>query len=428
MSVWVERPLSKFRPLSVLFVLAVAAWMLATATPLEDDEIARAVVILAVLITVSIGLFSIAAREEQGECPLFWVLLLSFGLKLLAMSFRFSVGLLADAILYDRYGAGIAQVIQQGGWPEFTRMWGTEFIRLLVGIVYFVTGRTFYGISILWAWFGLLGILFFYKAFKTAFPTANRRHYMLIFFYPSMLLWTSSLGKDALVVFCLGMATLGAARALRQIDFMGLLWLGLGMSGLLMIRPHIAAVFAVALGVGFLLRPIRAGKMTAVIRVVGAVFFIAVSVFVLRTASGFIGVDVLSTEEVFGFIDITRERTTTGGSAFQQVNPRSPAALLAGIPTVLFRPFPWEAHRTYALFSALEGTAILVLTLVRWRSLRAAIADSRRNGFLMLIVVYVLLFTFFFSAIGNFGIIARQRVQLLPFLFMLLFYKRSPER
>jgi hypothetical protein len=54
----------------------------------------------------------------------------------------------------------------------------------------------------------------------------------------------------------------------------------------------------------------------------------------------------------------------------------------------------------------------------RWRSVRAALTGLRRNSFFLFLLVYVALFVFLFSAIGNFGIIARQRVQLLPFLFM----------
>jgi hypothetical protein len=41
----------------------------------------------------------------------------------------------------------------------------------------------------------------------------------------------------------------------------------------------------------------------------------------------------------------------------------------------------------------------------------------------MLLVIYITLFVLFFSAIGNFGIIVRQRAsQLFPFVLMLVAY------
>lgn len=395
--------------------------------PLHDEEAARAVVILSVLVIVSLALFASVTRDDTLGSTLFTVLFLSFALKLLAAYFRFEVGLLADAFAYDKAGADIAEMLSRGLWPDARRVWGTEFLRLTVGIVYFVTGRTLYGITILWAWLALLGMLFFYMAFTTAFPDGNRRLYLLlIFLYPSMLLWTSSLGKDALVVFCLGMTTYGVTRVLRRLDMVGVFWFGVGMAGVLMIRPHIAAVFAASFAAAMLVRPIQAGMMTPVIRVAGAVLVIVVAAGVIQTASGFVGIDDLSSEEVLGFIDVRRERTMQGGSSFEQSNPRNPVSLLVFVPTVLLRPFPWETRSVFALLSAIEGTLLLLLIIFRRRSIRAAVSDTFRNAFLPLVFTYIVIFAFFFSAIGNFGIIARQRVQVLPFVFVLISYLGTP--
>lgn len=391
--------------------------------PIDDDEVARAVVILSVLVVLSLALFTSVTRDDTLGSALFTVLFLSFALKLLAAYFRFEVGLLADAFVYDKTGADIAEMLSRGLWPDAKRIWGTEFLRLTVGIVYFVTGRTLYGITILWAWLALLGMLFFFLAFTTAFPTGNKRLYMLlVFLYPSMLLWTSSLGKDALVIFCLGMTTYGAARVLRQTEIVGVFWFGVGMAGMLMIRPHIAAVFAAAFAAAMLVRPIRAGVMTPVIRITGALLVVVVAAGIIQTASGFVGIDDLSSEEVLGFIDVRRERTQRGGSAFEQASPRNPVSMLLFVPTVLLRPFPWETRSVFALLSALEGTLLLLLIIFRRRSIRVAISDTFRNAFLPFVFTYIIIFAFFFSAIGNFGIIARQRVQVLPFVFVLVSY------
>ncbi len=67
--------------------------------------------------------------------------------------------------------------------------------------------------------------------------------------------------------------------------------------------------------------------------------------------------------------------------------------------------------------------ALLGLVLWRLRSVLRAWPRAFRDAYLAFDVVYVSLFVFFFSTIANFGILVRQRVQLLPFLFVLLAYE-----
>ncbi|MGH2405820.1 MAG: hypothetical protein ACRDGN_15375, partial [bacterium] len=169
------------------------AWSLGAIVASNDVLITRAAFFLSGIVIVSLVLFWLVARSDPEGGTLFAIMLVSLTLKLLAMAFRFNAGLLADAYVYDDSGVAYARILASGRWPEGIQYGGTDVIRLLTGLVYFVTGETIYGISILWAWFGLLGMLFFYKAFITAFPGGHRRIYMyLIFLYPSMQLWTSS--------------------------------------------------------------------------------------------------------------------------------------------------------------------------------------------------------------------------------------------
>ena len=87
----------------------------------------------------------------------------------------------------------------------------------------------------------------------------------------------------------------------------------------------------------------------------------------------------------------------------------------AAAATVLFRPHLLEAHNTQALAAALESLGLLALTL-------------RRRPYISLALVFAGLFTVAHSAIGNFGALARQRVQLLPLYFVLLSIARRRRR
>jgi len=429
MSTWPQARPQAYRLLLVCAFLAILAWIIGGFLSVKDIQTLRAAVILSLLTTVSLAVFWYASRGDPAGRTLFILLLVSFGLKLFAAYFRFATSLLADAFVYDTVGERIAAELSRGTWSGLTGVTGTEFVQTLTGLVYFLTGVSLYGITILWAWFGLLGMLFFYKAFTTAFPQGDRRLYLiLILLYPSMLLWTSSLGKDALVVFFLGMATYGAARLYRRIELSGALWLAVGVAGMLMIRPHITGVFVVSFGALVLLRPIRAGLMTPVIRLTGLILFALVAGALIRTAASFVALESLSAENVGEFMQVQQERTTQGGSAFQQVNPWTPLGYAVAVPTVLFRPFPWEANNVFALIAATEGLGLLALIVFRARSVWSALRNVRRDGYLLMTLVYALLFIFFFSAIANFGIIARQRVQLFPFVFMWIAYLGAADR
>jgi hypothetical protein len=74
------------------------------------------------------------------------------------------------------------------------------------------------------------------------------------------------------------------------------------------------------------------------------------------------------------------------------------------------------------MVTSLESMCLLGLIVYRRRSVMAALTGSPRNSFLMFSVLYALMFIYIFSAITNFGIIARQRVQIFPYLFVWIAY------
>ncbi len=414
----------RFRDLLMLLPLFAVAAGVGLFLTIKDEETLRASVILSTLVLFSFVLFWRIARAESDDSPLLAILWASFALKLGAMAYRFYGSVLADAFVYHWRGRAIAEQLARGEWPADVGAFGTQFLRLVTGLVYYNLGVTFYGITILWTWFGLIGMVFFYLAFREAFPNGDRRLYMyLVFLFPSMLLWTSSLGKDALVIMCLGMAAYGVAVLQRRMSIAGLWWGGLGAAGMFMIRPHLAGVFLVASASTFLFRPIRAGLLSPILRLGGIAIMIVVTATLMGTATGYVGLDEVGSAEVFQFISEYQEFSARGGSAFEQVNPATPLGFLMAFPTVLFRPFPWEAHNFHAAVASVEGLALLMFIVYRRRSVIAAIRSVRQSSYVMLLVIYITLFVFFFSAIGNFGIIVRQRAsQLFPFVLMLVAY------
>jgi len=407
--------------------LAIAVYLGVGITP-EPDFLAGA--ILVGLTFLSLFIFTRVSAGDPEAGLLFKVLVFAWLFKIGATFIRLHLILnvygSGDALAYDQAGQTIAALLAQGRFPELPEIWGTEFVELFTGFLYLIIGPSLRGAFFLCAYLALIGMLLHYKAFVTAFPNGNRRLFMfLVFFYPSVIFWPGSLGKDSLIAFCLGLTAYGAARLYRDGMRLGtMLLLVLGLGGTLMVRPHVAAIAAVALVAVVLLRPIHAGMLTPFIRLGALALFGVLAALVVQTAGSFIGVEDLSAEEIAGFAEETVGQTAQGGSAFTPTGlPTSPQAVLLAVPNVLFRPYPWEARSLLMLASAAEGMLLAGLLLWRFRSVLRAILEARRHGYLAFSVVYAALFIFFFSVIGNFAILARQRVQVLPFVFVWIAYQ-----
>jgi hypothetical protein len=94
--------------------------------------------------------------------------------------------------------------------------------------------------------------------------------------------------------------------------------------------------------------------------------------------------------------------------------------VLPAAVTVLYRPFIFEAGNIQAVAAAVEGSFLLYVTLARSRPIRAGLRRMRRTPYVAFALVYTGLAIFAFSSIANFGLLVRQRVQLLPFMLVLL--------
>jgi hypothetical protein len=100
--------------------------------------------------------------------------------------------------------------------------------------------------------------------------------------------------------------------------------------------------------------------------------------------------------------------------------PNSPLQYPQAFVTVMFRPFIFEVTSATAAVAAIESTGLIVLAVASRRRIAAAFKDARQTPYVLMAGIYVLTFAFAWSALGNLGIIARQRVQVLPFLVLFL--------
>jgi hypothetical protein len=119
-------------------------------------------------------------------------------------------------------------------------------------------------------------------------------------------------------------------------------------------------------------------------------------------------------------LQATGEQTSIGGSEIEVSTPNSPLEYPQAFFTVMFRPLPFEARTFTQLLSSIESATLLALFIIWRRQVFGAVGKILSEPFLRFTVLYTLAFAFAWSSIGNLGIMARQRVQVLPFLLILL--------
>ncbi len=174
-------------------------------------------VIAPVLVAVSLPVLAREAKRE-GNRGLFWFLLA-------ALLIHLGLGWFGRVVAYDIYhgAADVGQYHQNGvDLAEQFRhgvfainlpggFGGTNWPGVVAGSLYAITGPTTLGGFLFFGWLGFWGCFFFYRAFKLAVPEGRARTYRwLLYFLPSLAFWTSYMGKDAWMVFAMGIAALGS--------------------------------------------------------------------------------------------------------------------------------------------------------------------------------------------------------------------------
>jgi hypothetical protein len=391
-------------------------------------DIWGAIVIGPILFAVTLPLLSRQARREN-DSRLFWLLFLALAAKLFfgtLVRYYITIEVYhgADARSYHLEGVRISELFLHGNFdPGLKSVFTTDFINLATGILYTIIRPTLMGGFFVYSWLAFIGTFYFYRAFVVAVPEGRRRSYAwLLFFLPSILYWPSSIGKDAWLMFGLGIAAFGAALVLTGTFRRAIFPLSFGLLAAAMVRPHTAAGLAIGLVVAFVIKRssgrVRRGPLA---KLASFAFLIVATAGIIGFTQMFLAGKGLSSEKgLTGVLENASEATSKGGSSFTTYSATTPDGLVLGTITVLFRPFVVEASTLEMLGSAIEGAFLLGLTVWRWRWLVAALKSVRRMPYLVVMMAYAGVSIIALSAVGNFGILTRQRTLIFPAYLVLL--------
>src|SRR5262249_8435928 len=193
--------------LAFLVCMALYAWFWVAG----DQPIGAAFLVIPILVALTTPIFLWARSERSFD--LAGLIAVALLLRFMAAFYRYDTAV--DARTYNVWGTRLAESFRQLNFTPDTGsdVPGTGAMRYISGLVHAVCNSDEMAALLIFAWIAFLGCYFLYRAFVTAVPDSDRYRYAaLLFFWPSIVFWPSSIGKESVRLFSLGLAALGAAR------------------------------------------------------------------------------------------------------------------------------------------------------------------------------------------------------------------------
>ncbi len=389
------------------------------------------------------------------------VLLLAFGgqyrrMLLAAWIGRFFVALVAMLLYEQRYGldaysyydvvwtgdhwmyegsidwhrAGILPSTKALMNPENTKQLGagigTENMIRTALLVASITGPFYHAMKVMFAFFGLMGSWYFYRAGAVVLGRESPPLFYLLAFFPSVIFWASIVGKEPLQLLFLGLYAYGGALWFTGGGLTALGFIGAGLFGCFLFRPWIAGLAAIALVLGTLLGKLNGRQAAVCLCAVGAVaVFWGESILELPFGDVTYGqmlVGGMMTEWLENNAQaFSGETQKAGGSGAELPDLKNDGggAVALIMFSGIFRPLPFDITNPFTALAALENTIILGMALIALKRFRLAYL---REPLVLWPLFYILMWSALFGLIvmANFGAGARYKLQMWPFLLLLL--------
>lgn len=298
---------------------------------------------------------------------------------------------------------------------------GTHNIRLLCWAVLKVIGPSFHGAKVLFAFAAFMGIYLVYRGAVFYLKEESPRLLLILGLSPTVLFWSSLLGKDPIALFCAGLYAHGCMGWIIQARKRYLFEAFLAIVLASFIRPYFIPIMAIPLGIVFVVQGKRPVFRLLMLPLIAFSIYFSLAQFSKRT-------NVSSLDSFHAYQEKISGGWGGGAGARNKSTytlPSLPVVLLPllipiGVFSALFRPLPFEAHNPFALAAAFDNSILLVLSIYAYRR-------SRFRDFLAPEILWALSYVLIFSAmygIGtpNLGALSRFKIQALPHFICLALY------
>ncbi|MGA2203088.1 MAG: hypothetical protein ABSG40_14095 [Terriglobales bacterium] len=387
-----------------------------------EDQFRVSAIVVPSIIIICIALITVIARNNPF---LFRVMIVALVVKLLAAWIYTALPAYELSDIKGIYFDGARQFSESSvplaEWFSLQSLWGTDFIIAIAASLFSLMGPSLAGAMALFSIASFWGQFLFYCAFVRAFPNGNRRTAALVlFFFPSVVFWTAAFGKDALTLLAISFIVYGIA---RRFDARGWTLIVTGLVLASLVRPHIGAFLAVSLFMSFLVADISCGgrRMIGLKLLLFPVFLVICLAVVIYSRDS---LQFNSVDDAKARAESSYTNNQIGGSAFNE--GETVEIRLVQSPALMFRPFPWEVPNLTAVPASCESVVLFLVIFFRRKYLFRLLRNARSNPLVVFSILFFLIFSVVFSiSSSNFGLLARQRVMVLPLILTLIVASES---
>ncbi len=318
-----------------------------------------------------------------------------------------------DAVRYYNESA-----MSSFAWENFEFGEGTTNIFNFLSVYNMILPDSYHAMKVTFAMIGMIAVYIFYRAAVMFLQRDDIRVFYALALYPTILFWSSILGKDPLILLGVSFYTYGVVGWRKFGTMQYLLWGAFGLWFSSFMRLWYGPILLAPLIVFVINKKNGITKNLIFITLIVGSFLVTLTLFAERFS-------IENTQDIIAQTNQLSKNFSGGGSA-QAVNTfNSPAQLLAFMPigmfTALFRPLPGEILNPFGLIAGFENLFVLWLLVMAIK--QVSINDLKEPLILWaiaLIITWAAIYAFVSS--GNLGTAVRYRLSMLPILLSLLLY------
>jgi hypothetical protein len=296
--------------------------------------------------------------------------------------------------------------------------YGTSLVDNIVWIHQSILPHSYHMLKVSFSFIGMISIYIFYRAVVIFIQREDVRVFYILSLFPSILFWSSIVGKDPFILLGLSLHVYGVVAWNNNKSGRYFIVLILGIIFASLVRIWMAPIFLIPIIVLVLFGKHSIGAKAIVTLIITAIMFVSAiklqQVFLVESLNDIVAAtNDLSHKFARGNTVLTQATFSSFGSIAQYAP--------IGMFTALYRPLPGEAMNLFGVFAGIENLFLLGLSFLALK--RSRFSDMKDPVILWAIAI-IIVWSFSYGFISyNLGTIARYKSQILPLLLSLALYQ-----
>lgn len=297
---------------------------------------------------------------------------------------------------------------------------GTNNMRQLAWLHYRWISTSFNASRFTFALLGLIAVFLVYRAAVAITRTEDPRLFYVLALTPSILFWSSTLGKEPVSLFGVCAYLYGVVMWQESRTRTAPLWILLGLAVSIHLRAWLGPILVVPLLILGAFRTRSFGARLGFIAL--ALAGVTLGPALIRTATGR---DMRSSGDVLATAAEMSRSFEVGGSTrdVPEISSYSDLAAFApvGMFSILFRPLPGEVNNFFGLLAGAENACLLLLASIAvWRTRLSDFQNSLVPWALSILILWAAVYSV--VSFQNVGTASRYKLEITPLLLGVLLY------